>query len=776
MGDPSPFDESTSQIVEKVQEWLRRVTDPCWFVEVLHLVGDVSRSSSTKELSADRGAFSNIVPLPEVEERERLEEMSTFRYPIPLRLRDMQALIRPFMEVRSTHYISGLDAVVGEVVRAFLKLYRTVKAWEQALVSEVQQLAEASGKQRVDAICSLGATMELDAFELSHRLHHVDSTRFPLAKEELKAAVAQFRVHEDSRTLIGPPTAEVDQDIGGLSLAGQRMITRLSGDGCGAQEDEAHVKAERKVRSEAVRWWQEQGFEGAAPTNVLSSALLRSLTDSGLHPDPFVNSALPVVLEKLHGVQMSQRTFLNRFLVLLGGFVDSFGETVFAGQGFPLYTNPSRCAESILSFLRQWSSSCEAFEDSMSDRSVWTARRGACGVGKSIRGTLFDMDGCLASLMNPGHDIDDVVDLLNGCKPIRDSVLNVPNGEPFHVDEKRKRAWELSVNHHEELEERLDSHHRDMGPYVDVDLTHAEKLEVAWGSKQGSPRKMPAFPVPLLPKRMSYTIENDGIAYADEFVTCNRMSVADTQETVSELFGLKLIDWPKELGSGSSARSTFVKCFSELNRIISRYHVAGLPRLPWSFGSDGRNSLVVDVPGEGLAAFHCLFARSKVQPKRTSVIPLGSSVTPTYIVCPKYQMVHVLNGARVVCHNWTFELRITSKGLHSSSLSILTDEGEVFDVPRDGCHVGAGNRSRQFDHQAAFPQTKFVLKKRLQGISCVHFALSYHSALNRWTLVDHSSAPFGTLLLLKTSMAYPLSEGLRVKIGPVVLESTYLVG
>ena len=77
---------------------------------------------------------------------------------------------------------------------------------------------------------------------------------------------------------------------------------------------------------------------------------------------------------------------------------------------------------------------------------------------------------------------------------------------------------------------RLDSHHRDMGPYVDVDLTHAEKLEVAWGSKQGSPRKMPAFPVPLLPKRMSYTIENDGIAYADEFVTCNRMSVADTQD------------------------------------------------------------------------------------------------------------------------------------------------------------------------------------------------------------------------------------------------------
>lgn len=97
--------------------------------------------------------------------------------------------------------------------------------------------------------------------------------------------------------------------------------------------------------------------------------------------------------------------------------------------------------------------------------------------------------------------------------------------------------------------------------------------------------------------------------------------------------------------------------------------------------------MIVDVPGTGLAPFHCVFARSAAQTKRACIIPLGSPMAPTYVICPKYQPLQVQNGDRLVCHSWNFEIRILKIGLHTSSLSILTDEGDVFEVPMDGCHV-----------------------------------------------------------------------------------------
>jgi len=146
-------------------------------------------------------------------------------------------------------------------------------------------------------------------------------------------------------------------------------------------------------------------------------------------------------------------------------------------------------------------------------------------------------------------------------------------------------------------------------------------------------------------------------------------------------------------------------------------------------------------------------------------------MAPTYIICPKYQPLQVQNGDRLVCHQWTFELRIQpTEKPHESSLSILTDEGDVFKVPVEGCHVGAGNRSRHLDLQPAFPHAKFALKHRLRDMAAVHVAFFYHPSMDRWTLVDHSPDPLGSLLLLKPGMAYPLSHGLRVMIGPLILE------
>lgn len=249
-------------------------------------------------------------------------------------------------------------------------------------------------------------------------------------------------------------------------------------------------------------------------------------------------------------------------------------------------------------------------------------------------------------------------------------------------------------------------------------------------------------------------------------------SPADALEHISDAFGLRLVEWPVNLvGSGLGSTSTFVGYFSDNDRIVSRDSLQGLPVLPWSFGSDNRNSIILDIPGPGVAPFHCIFTQARAQAMRPCVVALGGHNVPAYIVCPKYQPIQVQNGDRLVCHQWNFELRVVPTELHMSALQILTDEGDVFDVPVDGCHVGAGNRSRQVPNQPSFPATKFALKHRLKDMSAVHMVFSYHAPSNRWLLVDHSPDPCGTLLLLKTGTAYPLSHGLRVKLGPVILET-----
>merc|ERR1719272_831963 len=103
-----------------VLEWLRWMTEPDWISEVLHAIGDFHKKHNGTKNTAERdagvvNAGSSTRDGEDVESRredlDELEELGKFIYPIPLRLRDLQSMIRPFMEVHSHHRIAGLEAV-----------------------------------------------------------------------------------------------------------------------------------------------------------------------------------------------------------------------------------------------------------------------------------------------------------------------------------------------------------------------------------------------------------------------------------------------------------------------------------------------------------------------------------------------------------------------------------------------------------------------------------------------------------------------------------------
>lgn len=206
---------------------------------------------------------------------------------------------------------------------------------------------------------------------------------------------------------------------------------------------------------------------------------------------------------------------------------------------------------------------------------------------------------------------------------------------------------------------------------------------------------------------------------------------------------------------------------------LSRQELPGLPMLPWCFGRDARNTVVMDMETDAISPFQCVFMKSQVQPSRACVVHVGNTyLAPTYVVCPKFQHMPVRDGFRVVCgQSWTLELRIRPTGLHSSALTIVTDEGWSFEVPDSGCHVGAGHRAVEDPATISFPKDcKMSLQDRLQNISTVHCAFHYHRAGDRWSIVDHSDVEEGTLIELLPGFAYPLSHGLRVKTGPITME------
>jgi hypothetical protein len=514
--------------------------------------------------------------------------------------------------------------------------------------------------------------------------------------------------------------------------------------------------------------------------------------DQGLHPDPAVAEGLPNMLERLFGVQLTCEAFMNCFLPKLGGYVDSSGLEVHRGKGLPLLSDPACCAESLLVWLRQWSEA----EDIACASGLPTSRDAPKNLLNNTklmalrlqRGRDFNMESVLQELRLDGHTSREMKQLLEGEQEVPRHVLEVPaEKERYHISDAKRRAWELATDQHHDLIEMLGEHHRDLGPYANIEIDAPEQLSKLWGSNKTAPGRDSMVCVGLqnaeLTYRKSPEEEFEESGYSARF----RRSVSgagmrraslflQTDRKLSDWFGLRLVDWPADLGSGSASSSTFVKFFSEGTRSISRRDLNGLPALPWAFGSDNRNTIIVDgmKASSGLAPFHCMFVASTVQPWRACVVPLGNKMAQSHIICPKYQPIQLMNGDRLVCHSWTFEMRIQAMEhtIHQSALSILTDEGDIFDVPWDGCHVGAGNRSRHLDQQPAFPHTKFALKHRLANMAAVHLAIHYHAPTDRWTLVDHSPDPMGTLLQLRAGVAHPLSHGLRVKMGPIVLEAT----
>lgn len=778
--DPQPFDELLSEILNSVLEWLQWVTNTDFIVEVCHSVGTATLAS----IAQSNGTPKPAIPLTgqkSATNRDQIDEvleLAKYAYPMPLKLRDLQMMIRPFMEVRSHHHIVGLDAIISELVKGLLRLYHTVKGWDDAMVGHIDQLAQAcleDEPKRIVAICELCACMEMDVFEASFRLSHIDKEKFLITPSALEVICQKLPLFQDQWTLKGPPAA--GPGSGGFSLSvfekGVRKHPRDIEERPHSTNQHHTWNAWQEVRAEALMWWREQKFTGGVQTRILASALLTYLADHGLHPDPHMADMLPRVLQSLFSVSISCKAFMNRFLLLVGGYTDTNGVEVLAGYGLPLQSNIPRCAESLLVFMRNWSEGVAArLDDDIGEFASATNRGSTQRVSVVLhdvsRASEFNMLEFMDQIAGPKHSVREVVDMLEGATPIPEHVLKAPvEDKRYRVDDKTVRHWELSTKLHHDLIEALDEHHRDLGPYVHIDLEKPDGLQAAWGGKAA--------------KRSETTLINPDIAAAARKGYDMRDSDSEDNELdsppqdangpLSDRFGLRLVQFPKEVGSGESSESTFVRYFSQDGRLVSRDYLQGLPSLPWSFGHDERNTIIIDVPGSGLASFQCLFAHCKAQPNRPCLIPMGGPMAPTYIVCPKYQPLQVQNGDRLVCHQWNFELRILPTGLHMSTLFLLSDEGDSFEVPTDGCHVGAGNRSRQSPNQPSFPKTKFALKHRLKNMAAVHMAFHYHAPTNRWTLVDHSPEPDGTLLLLKTGTAYPLSHGLRVMLGPVVLET-----
>lgn len=106
-----------------------------------------------------------------------LDQFGKFNYPVPIRLRDLQAMVRPFMETKSRHHIHGLDAIIAELVRALLRLYHTVRAWDDTLMDQASpgallRMGRQSGRRGCPVLshhapCSADRAVPQSVFHLS---------------------------------------------------------------------------------------------------------------------------------------------------------------------------------------------------------------------------------------------------------------------------------------------------------------------------------------------------------------------------------------------------------------------------------------------------------------------------------------------------------------------------------------------------------------------------------------------------------------------------------
>lgn len=487
--DPLPFDELIAQMIDAVRDWLCLVTHPDWLVDVLHYIGRTGLKSranlavfSAREERSIRMAIRGA-DRQELEDVE-LEHFGRFLYPIPLKLRDLQDMVRPFMEVRSSHHIPDLDAIVQELIRGLLRLYYSVRAWDDALVERIEAIAEAdsssSTKERMVAILELAATMEMNAFEASYRLGKVDSEVFLLTPGEIEIICQQLPLVQEHRLVRGPPT---------MALAhGGFAGTSLGGGG------EAPASAEggslTAARTEALLWWRGQQFVHSVPVSILASSMLAHLVEHAVHPDSWVVESLPRVFDRIFGVQISRKAFMCRLLPKFGGYVDSTGVEVPLGAGLTLDSNVGRAAETLLAFLRQWCDLVDALDAAPMARGQGQgARRAALPRRTSFakRGSEWMQNAFLSDMFASGHSVADVEAMLEGEKPIPDHVLNVPQPtQRYRINDETRRRWELMTEQEYDLLETQGTT-RDLGPYIHVCLDDPQSLAAAWGMSGSRP-------------------------------------------------------------------------------------------------------------------------------------------------------------------------------------------------------------------------------------------------------------------------------------------------
>eukprot|EP00747_Dinoflagellata_sp_TGD_P061133 gnl/TRDRNA2_/TRDRNA2_152377_c0_seq2.p1 gnl/TRDRNA2_/TRDRNA2_152377_c0~~gnl/TRDRNA2_/TRDRNA2_152377_c0_seq2.p1 ORF type:complete len:407 (-),score=69.95 gnl/TRDRNA2_/TRDRNA2_152377_c0_seq2:28-1248(-) len=285
--DPQPFDELLTEMIDAVLEWMQWVSRPEWIIEVALKVGTIQQKQveHQKAVEQRKGQRTGYMPSLEPQKQtgafevssadfEELKETACFTYPLPLKLRDLQTMVRPFMEVRSSHHIAGLDTIVAELVRVLLRLFHSVKAWEESMVQHIKQLAETANDARVIALGELCALLEMDIFEASHRLHRVDGSQFILTPGEIDMLCQKLPLFLDQRMLKGPPTKDMDINVVPTwDSASQNGFARRRGMTADSfTHEESPLDA---IRREALSWWSQNNFVCAAPTRVLCSTLLK---------------------------------------------------------------------------------------------------------------------------------------------------------------------------------------------------------------------------------------------------------------------------------------------------------------------------------------------------------------------------------------------------------------------------------------------------------------------------------------------------------------------
>jgi len=358
----------------------------------------------------------------------------------------------------------------------------------------------------------------------------------------------------------------------------------------------------------------------------------------------------------------------------------------------------------------------------------------------------------LVASMLPGGTLDlttDFAETKEALESFIEDYAGLIGGQiPSAVDHSATlRCWHLKIKAFHEILEDLEGSDRVPGPY-----TSAEEMLAPWRSDWNDASidtkalEQATDGMPKSPQRRFSMLPGLPVQLADD-------------EKVS-----LIIKFVQGLEQGSTLAAHFLHKPLSLGKLLSKGYA--------TLGSHPACDVVVDEVG--VDPFQAILVHMNKQECRVGILPLGDPLrdSPTMVVCPKFQHLQIRDGTRIQASGWRFECRISredpleGKGGPRSRMVLLGEDGTVYRVPREGCHVGAGHRSHQTQFEPAFPQPKWSLGARLEGISQVHFAIHYTEVADRFTIVDHSTELFSTKITPSPMHVMPLSPGLRVEIGP----------